>query len=302
MIHRRAAFVVIPLLLAASAQAQDWKSKYPELVVAAAPAENPTAIITRWTPVAAYLSHELGVKVTIRPANDYAAVIEGQRAGNIHIAQYGGAGYARAAITGVATEPFLVQVNNDGTKGYYSVFFVRKDSPYRTIADLKGKNLALVDPNSTSGNNVPRFELDKMGIVPESFFKQVVYAGSHENVITALQAGTVDISADSWANDTDSNLMRMARKGLVKYDDFRMIHKSDLIMNPLLAYLTALPADLKAAIREAFLQMPVKDRPLFDSLYDGQKLPWEPVDRAAYEPTIQLIKFVDELRKKKRSS
>lgn len=301
MIRRLTAFV-LPLLLAASAQAQDWKSKYPELVVAAAPAENPTAIVTRWTPIAAYLAHELGVKVTIRPANDYAAVIEGQRAGNIHIAQYGGAGYARAVITGVATEPFLVQVNGDGTKGYYSVFFVKSDSPYRTFADLRGKNLALVDPNSTSGNNVPRFELNKMGIVPEGFFKQVVYAGSHENGITALQNGTVDVAADSWANDTDSDLMRMARKGLVKYEDFRMIHKSDLIMNPLLAYLTALPPDLKAAIREAFLQMPVKDRPLFDSLFDGQKRPWEPVDRAAYEPTIELIKFIDDLRKKKRGS
>jgi phosphonate transport system substrate-binding protein len=301
MIHRLTT-IVLPLLLAAAAQAQDWKSKFPELVVAAAPAENPTALVTRWTPVAGYLGRELGVKVTIRPANDYAAVIEGQRAGNIHIAQYGGAGYARAVITGVATEPFLVQVNKDGSKGYYSVFFVRRDSAFQTIADLKGKNLALVDPNSTSGNNVPRFELDKMGIVPEGFFKQVVYAGSHENVITALQNGTVDVAADSWANDTDSNLMRMARKGLVKYEDFRMIHKSDLIMNPLLAYLSALPGDLKAAIRAAFVQMPVKDKPLFDSLFDGQKLPWEPVDRAAYEPTIALIKFVDDLRKKKRGS
>jgi phosphonate transport system substrate-binding protein len=290
------------VLFAVPAHAQDWKAKYPELVMAAAPAENPTAIITRWLPVADYLSHELGVKVTIRPANDYAAVIEGQRAGNIHIAQYGGAGYARAVITGVRTEPFLVQVNSDGSKGYYSVFFVKKDSPYRTIADLKGRNLALVDPNSTSGNNVPRFELNKMGITPETFFKQVVYAGSHENGIIALQNGTVDVAADSWTNETDSNLMRMVRKGLVKYDDFRMIHKSDLIMNPLLAFLSNLPDDLKAKIGEAFLQLPVKNKALFDGLYDGQKRPWEPVDRQAYEPTINLIKFVDELRKKKRGS
>ena len=300
MIGRLTTLVAIAMLLSAPTLAQDWKSKYPELVVAAAPAENPTAIITRWLPVADYLAKEFGVKVTIRPANDYAAVIEGQRAGHIHIAQYGGAGYARAVITGVATEPFLVQMNKDGSKGYYSVFFVKKDSPYQGITDLKGKNLALVDPNSTSGNNMPRFELNRMGIVPETFFKQVVYAGSHENGITALQNDTVDVAADSWTNDTDSNLMRMARKGLVKYDDFRIVHTSPLIMNPLLAYLSALPDDLKAAIRRAFMQLPEKNQALFDSLYDGQKQPWQPVDRAAYEPTIELIKFVDDLRKKKR--
>ena len=39
-------------------------------------------------------------------------------------------------------------------------------------------NLGLVDPNSTSGNNVPRFALDGMKIDPESFFSKVVYTGS----------------------------------------------------------------------------------------------------------------------------
>jgi len=55
------------------------------------PAENASGVTERWTPFVAHLSKELGVKVTLRIANDYAAVIEGQRAGNIHIASYGSA-------------------------------------------------------------------------------------------------------------------------------------------------------------------------------------------------------------------
>ena len=70
--------------------------------------------------------------------------------------------------------------------GYHSVFYVKKDSPYKTVQDLKGKNFGLVDPNSTSGNNVPRFALDKMGIDPETFFGKLVYTGSHENAVIAL--------------------------------------------------------------------------------------------------------------------
>src|SRR5262249_60851923 len=50
MIHRLIALVVLPVLVLASAQAEDWKSKFPELVVAAAPAEQPTAGVRRWTP------------------------------------------------------------------------------------------------------------------------------------------------------------------------------------------------------------------------------------------------------------
>ena len=88
-----------------------------------------------------YLAKELGTKVTLRIANDYAAVIEGQRAGNIHIAMHGPASYARAYITGAKVEPFAIEVNGDGTKGYYSVLYVKKDAPYQKIEDLKGKNL-----------------------------------------------------------------------------------------------------------------------------------------------------------------
>lgn len=97
-----------------------WKEKYPELVYAIIPAENSGTVIDRWTPFVDYLSQQLGTKVTLRVANDYAAMIEGQRSGNIHIAQYGPASYARARMTGVKIEPFAIEVNADGTRGYYS--------------------------------------------------------------------------------------------------------------------------------------------------------------------------------------
>src|SRR5437899_2880610 len=166
---------------AGTVQAQGWKDKYPELTLAVVPAENASGVTERYAPFVEYLSKELGTKVTLRVANDYAAVIEGQRNGSIQLAGYGPASYARAVVTGVKVEPFTTTVNNDGTIGYYSVFYVRNDSPYKAIDDLKGKNLGLVDPNSTSGNNVPRFTLNKMKIVPETYFAHVTYAGSHEN-------------------------------------------------------------------------------------------------------------------------
>src|SRR3989440_11049602 len=149
-------------LTASAASAQDWKGKYPELTFAVVPAENASGVTERWAPFVAYLSKELGVKVTLRIANDYAAVIEGQRAGNIHIASYGSASVARAPLTGRKTAAISNDINADGSTGYYSVFFVKASGPYKNIDQLKGKNLGLVDPKSTSGNNVPRFELDKL--------------------------------------------------------------------------------------------------------------------------------------------
>jgi phosphonate transport system substrate-binding protein len=312
MITRRIVLAgVAALAFTVSASAQDWKAKYPELTFAVVPAENASGVTERWAPFVDYLSKELGVKVTLRIANDYAAVIEGQRAGNIQIATYGSASFARARLTGVKTDAFASDLNADGGTGYYSVFFVKANSPYKSIEELKGKNLGLVDPNSTSGNNVPRFELDKMGISDvDAYFSKVVFTGSHENALLALSQGTVDVAANQWTSDDDSTLMQMLHKGMLKNadgsamkrDDFRIIHKSAPIIGPsMYAYSSDLPDDLKTAIAKAFFDAPTKDKAAFDRLSDGQKKGFHPATTKDWDPTIDLIKFVDALRKKKAS-
>ena len=311
MIQRRtllAGLAAAPLAVpfAKSAFAQSWKAQYPELFYAVVPAENASGVTERYGPFVEYLSKRLDTKVTLRIANDYAAVIEGQRSGNIQIGYYGPASFSRARLTGVRTDAFVIDVNKDGTKGYYSVFYVRANSPYKTIEDLKGKNLGLVDPNSTSGYNMPLYTLDKHQISAEPFFNKVLVTGSHENAVIALAQGTVDVCANWWNADDDSNLTRMLSKGMVKgadgvllkQDDFRIILKSELIINSPTAMLAALPDDLKAAIREAFLDAPKNDRAAFERLSDGKNMPWQPINNASYDETIRLIQFVDALRKK----
>ncbi|MGO9545237.1 MAG: phosphonate ABC transporter substrate-binding protein [Rhodomicrobium sp.] len=280
--------------------AQEWKSSYPELVFAVIPAENASGVVERYTPLAEYLSKQLGVTVKLKTVTSYAEVIEGQRSGQIHIAYFTPASYARAYMTGVKTEPFAVEVTADGGKTYHSVFYVKRNSPYRNIVDLEGKNLGLVDPDSTSGNVVPRFALHKMNIDPETFFGKIVYSGSHENAIFALKDGTVDVCANWWNHEGESNLRRMERKGIpgIKYMDYRIIYVSDPIVNSPIAYLSELPDDLKKAIREAIFDIELNDKAAFDSFSKGKYLPWEPVSHKEYEPVIELVKSVDNLRKK----
>lgn len=312
MINRRSIMLGAAVLAfaATSASAQDYKAKYKELTFAVVPAENGSGVTERWTPFVDYLSKELGVKINLRIANDYAALIEGQRSGNIQIAYYGSASFARARLTGVKTEAFANDQSNDGATGYYSVFYVKASSPYKTIEDLKGKNLGLVDPNSTSGNNVPRFELNKKGIPDaEAYFGKVVFTGSHENAVLALAQGTVDVAANEWTNDNDSRLTMMLNKGMLKNadgtpmkkEDFRIINKSDSILNGPYTYSADLPDDLKAAIVKAFMDAPTKDKAAFERLADGQRKGFHPATTKDWDATIELIKFVDSLRKKRAS-
>lgn len=292
------AFAAITILLALPAEAQDWRAKYPELVYAAVPNENASSTTDRLAPFVEYLSKKLGVKVTFRIANDFAALIEGQRAGHIHIAYHGPSSYARAYMTGVKIEPFVIDVYSDGAKGYYSVFFVKKDSPFQKLEDLKGKTMGLVDPNSTSGSTVPRYVLYKMGLDADTFFSKVVYTGSHENAIIALQQGTIDVAANWWNSETESNLRRMHNRKLVNYDDFRMVFKSELIPGSPHAYLTDLPPEMKADITKAFIDFFANDPELFKKVANSSR-PWEPVTHQTYQVIVDLNKFTDELRKKK---
>ena len=289
---------VAALAFAGNAEAQDWKAKYKELEFAIVPAENATGVTDRYGPMMAYLSQELGVPVKLRIANDYAAVIEGQRSGQIHIAYHGPASFARALKTGVKTEAFAQDVNADGTKGYYSVFYVKKDSPYQTIQDLKGKNLGLVDPNSASGYNVPLFTLDKLQIDPVKFFGKMVTTGSHENAVLALHQGTVDVAANWWNDEQESNLLRMSRKNMVKAEDFRIVLKSEIIANSPIAYMADYPAEMKKAISTAILGLPAKQPEMFNKMFDGKQKPWEPVTNDAFKPVVELVTFVDSLKKK----
>jgi phosphonate transport system substrate-binding protein len=302
MLNRRhlifAGAIALALSSSGLANADDWRSKYKELTFAAVPAENASGVSDRYALFMDYLSKQLGVPVKLRIANDYAAVIEGQRAGNIQIAYYGPASYATAYMTGVKIEPFVTTRNNDGTVGYYSVIYVKADSPYKEIGDLKGKTIGYVDPNSTSGYNAPRFFLHKAGIDADAFFGKSIITGSHENGVIALDKGTIDCAADWWNSDTDSNLTRMVVKGMAKKEDFRIIFKSGQLAGQPYAYLSDLPAELKQAILQAFLEAPAKDQAAFNRLSDGKDKEFVPVTHKDYENTVDMIQYVNDMRKK----
>jgi phosphonate transport system substrate-binding protein len=85
----------------------------------------------------------------------------------------------------------------------------------------------------------------------------------------------------------------------IAYADFRIIFTSDPIMNAPIAYLSELPDELKRAIREAVLNIQTNDKATFETFSGGKYRPWAPVAHADYEPVVELVRFVDALRKKR---
>lgn len=289
-------------VFAGPALAQDWKARYPELVFAVVPAENASGVTQRYQPLMDYLSKELGVKVTLRIAADYAAVIEGHRSGNIHIGEHGPSSYVRAwTVTNGGVEPIGTPTDSNGVTGYFSVAYAKASAAGAKLEDFKGKNLCLVDPNSTSGNNVPLFAMNKGGIDPEKFFAKVTNAGSHENAVMAVQQGTCDVAFNWWNSEDDSNLSRMVNKGMVKKEDFKIVFRSERIPGSPYIMISSLPTDLKKAITSALMDMQTRDKSVLDKLTDGKSKGFAAMKHSDYQVTIDLQKFVDDLRKKRGS-
>jgi phosphonate transport system substrate-binding protein len=257
--------------LADVAAAEDWRKDFPVVSFSNISSENEADRLKRYAPVIEYLRAALGVEIQMHNATDYASSIEALRARQIQFSYMGPAATAKAyEVTGGKAEPLVASLNSDNSFGYHSVVVVRSDSPYQTLADLEGKNFAFADPNSASGFQFPSYYLRREGIDPRSYFARADFSGSHENSIIGLLNGTYDAAATWYTNEQRSNFARMVGKGMIPADAVRVIWKSPLIPNsPWVAH-ADLPVEMKAAIKAALMDMPVKGPEAWQALTDGQ--------------------------------
>jgi phosphonate transport system substrate-binding protein len=137
---------------------------------------------------------------------------------------------------------------------YKGQFIANKAANIKSFADLKGKTFCFVDPNSTSGYIVPQIILKANGIDPETDFKAVQNAGSHNNVAIAVYKGDcdagvtyIDVLTDSAANLKD------------KYPDITdkvaVFAVTDRIPNDGVQYVKTLDPKLQAVITDGMLAM-----------------------------------------------
>lgn len=76
-----------------------------------------------------------------------------------------------------------------------TVFMVPKDSPVKTVADMKGLRAASNFERGFSGVYVPLGEIAAQGFNPDNFFKEIVPAGSPmKRLLLAVQRGEADVA------------------------------------------------------------------------------------------------------------
>ena len=191
-----------------------------------------------------------GFKIDTIKVTDYNAAVEAMRAGRAHIAWYGGKTYVKAAEIAQA-EAFAAGVRpGEKDAGYYTYFVVKKDSNIKTFKDVKGKILSLNSIGSTSGDLIPQVELSKidLSIKNKDHFKNVIYAGSHDACLLAVLNNQSDVCGMS-----SRNFEARLEDGTIKLSDVRIIHKSDRVPPPPLAFSKLIPKEDRIKIKEAVL-------------------------------------------------
>jgi phosphonate transport system substrate-binding protein len=285
------------------AQANDWRSQFSTLNFGVVSSENEADRIARYKSLVAYMVRRLQVPVKMHQATDYAGTIEALKARKLEFARFGPAAYAQAwLITGGKVEPIVVETDSDGLVGYHSVVVVKADSPYKSLADVRGKSFAYADPTSNSGFVAPTFFLREDGINPETFFGRTGFSGSHENSILAILNGTYDAAATWWTNEERNNVARMEGKGMIPAGQTRVIWKSPKLPGSPWAIHTDLPTTLKTDVRTTLLALPTADPQAWKDLTDGKNKGVQEVTQAEYEPIIRMIKDNQRARRDAKSN
>ena len=192
-----------------------------------------------------------GFEINTIKVTDYNAAVEAMRAGRADIAWYGGKTYIKAAEIADA-EAFAAGVRpGEKDAGYYAYFVVRKDSKIKKFSDIKGKVLSLNSIGSTSGDLIPQVELAKIGLstINENDFENVFYAGSHDACLLAVLNNKSDVCGMS-----SRNFEARLEDGTFKKEDVRIIHKSDRVPPPPLAYSKMIPKEDRYKIKKAVLE------------------------------------------------
>lgn len=217
------------------------------LVWAYTPVEDPAIYANVFKPFTDHLARCTGKRIVYYPVQSNAAEIEAMRSGRLHFAGFS-TGPTGFAVNMAGAVPFAAKGGAAEVRGYNLIAIVKASSPFKTLADLKGKRVAHASPSSNSGNLAPRVLFPAEGLAPDADYKPLM-SGGHDKSVLGVQSGDYDMAAV--ASDV---FERMATRGTVKAEDFRIVFRSAVFPSSSFAYAHDLAPALADKIKACFFE------------------------------------------------
>ena len=200
----------------------------------------------RFSPLAEYLSAELGTRVNIKISPSYEEHVHRAAMGETDIAYLGPVPLVRAHK--INPELFLLaRLEVNGTPLFHGKIVTRKDSGIDSLQQLQGKRFAFGNKSSTMSHLVPRYELMEHGV-----FKQLAsftHLKGHKSVAIAVMLGNYDAGA-----------VKEEIYNLYKNRGMKLIHNTRPISEHVFVASNHLPAAQQIAIRKLLLSIMQADK------------------------------------------
>ncbi len=205
--------------------------------------------VHRYEPLADYLSRHLNVNVSLSVMPSYDKALSSFAANELDGAFLGSMIYILAHAR-LGVEAVARSVNLDGTSTYYGVMFVRRDSSIRSIREMQGKRLALVDRNTMAGYLLPLAYFKKNGVDYTAYLKEFYFAGTHEDAIYDVFDRKADIGAAK-----STVLTRLSAEDARVKNDLLILARTPLVPENCLAVRRGLDATLREQLTSVLLNM-----------------------------------------------
>lgn len=245
------------------------------------------------------LSAVLGCEVEEIQASDYNAIIEALRTGSADMAYMGSQALA-LGVERTDLEPIVMKAEDgDPEKAIYHSVLIASSSndEINSIEDIKGKTMAFVDPDSTSGNLVPTAEIiqafpdenlnSDMLHTNGDFFEAVSFSGSHQAGLQAVIKGDVDVAPIS-----DQILASEIANGNAAEGDVKIIHESGAI--PAEAMVVAEHVDQETRDTLTDFLTSYDNEQYFTDVIKVPGARFIECDMSDYEDIIELNKIINE--------
>lgn len=266
--------------------------------IAYAPNESTTDSTDARSTLAKDLGKVINMEVKEIQASDYTAIIEALRTGKADMAYMGALAVAMGAERAGVTPIVMKAPNGDKAQAvYHSVFVTQKDNnEINSIKDFKGKTIAFVDPDSTSGNLVPTSEImkafpdlhltnEKIHINGE-FFEAVSFSGKHQAGLQAVIKGDVDIVPIS-----DQIMASEFKNGNADENDVKVVHSSAAIPAEAMVVSKTVNEDLKKTLTKFLVEYNNKD--YFDKVIKKADARFVECSMEDYQPIVELNKNIN---------
>ncbi len=266
--------------------------------IAYAPNESTTDSTDARSTLAKDLGKVINMDVKEIQASDYTAIIEALRTGKADMAYMGALAVAMGSERAGVTPIVMKAPNGDKAQAvYHSVFITQKNnSEINSIKDFKGKTIAFVDPDSTSGNLVPTSEIMKafpdLHLTNEKihtngeFFEAVSLSGKHQAGLQAVIKGDVDIVPIS-----DQIMASEFKNGNADENAVKVVHSSAAIPAEAMVVSKTVNEDLKKTLTKFLVEYNNKD--YFDKVIKKADARFVECSMEDYQPIVELNKNIN---------